>query len=240
MKKFLVGLLVASSLGSAFAADDQAAQIKALRDTLSNSFPNLKAKDIAATPVDGIYQVSRGASFGYATADGQYFFDGDLIDLAKAESLTEISRKSLRLAALNEIGEDKMIIYPAKNEKHVMTVFTDIDCGYCRKLHREMADYNKEGITVRYMFFPRSGPNTPSFKKAENVWCANNQNAAMDAAKSGKEVDNKVCSSPVMEQFRTGQSLGVRGTPALILDDGSMQPGYVPAARLVQQFASAK
>ncbi len=240
MKNLIVGLLLASTAASVTAADSKKSEMEALRDTLSNSFPNLKSSDITATPVEGIYQVSRGMSFGYATADGQYFFDGDLIDLAKAESLTESSRKSLRLAALDDIGESKMIVYPAKKEKHVMTVFTDIDCGYCRKLHREMEDYNKQGITVRYLFFPRSGPNTPSFKKAENVWCANNRNAALTDAKNGKVVADKECASPILQQYRAGQRLGVRGTPALILDDGSMRPGYIPADRLAQEFASAK
>lgn len=239
MQKLIAAVLLASSVASVYAAD-KAKTIENLRDTLSNSFPNLEASDITATPVDGIYQVNRGLSFGYATADGQYFFDGDLIDLDKAESLTETSRKKLRLAALEEIGEDKMIVFPAKKEKHVMTVFTDIDCGYCRKLHREMEDYNAQGITVRYVFFPRSGPNTPSFKKAENVWCAKDRNAAMTKAKSGQAVADKSCASPVMEEYRMGQRLGVRGTPALILEDGSMKPGYIPAARLAQEFASAK
>ena len=238
MKKIIAGLLLASTTLVASAADNQSAEIKALRDTLSNSFPAVTVQDITATPVKGIYQIARGLSFGYATADGKYFFDGDLIDLNKAVSLTEGTRKAMRLKALDEIGVDNMIVFKAKKQKHVMTVFTDIDCGYCRKLHHEMSDYNDAGITVRYLFFPRSGPNTASFAKAENVWCAKDKNKAMTDAKDGKDVKSATCNSPILQEYQLGQRLGVRGTPALILDDGSMKPGYIPAARLAQEFAN--
>ncbi|RZO84258.1 MAG: DsbC family protein [Oceanococcus sp.] len=237
MKRLIMGLLLASTAATLHAADDASGKIKTLRDKLSNSFPTLKTEDISTTPVKGIYQVNRGVSFGYVTEDAKYFFDGDLIDLKNAVSLTEGSRKSLRLEVLDKIGEDKMITFAAKNQKHEMTVFTDIDCGYCRKLHREMAEYNDAGITVHYVFYPRSGPNTPSFKKAEEVWCSKDQNKAMTEAKDGRDVSAKACSTPVMEHFRAGQEIGVRGTPALVLDDGTMQPGYVPAKRLAQLFA---
>lgn len=236
MKRLIMGLLLASSAATLQAADDTDAKIKQLLDKLSKSFPTLKVEDISTTPVEGIYQINQGMSFGYVTEDGDYYFTGDLVDVKKGASLTEISRKDMRLQILDDIGEDNMIVFPAKKQKHVMTVFTDIDCGYCRKLHREMADYNDAGITVRYVFYPRSGPNTPSFQKAENVWCSKDQNSAMTEAKEGKSVSAKSCPSPVMAQYRAGQEIGVRGTPALVLDNGVMQPGYVPANRLVKMF----
>ena len=148
-------------------------------------------------------------------------------------SLTENSRKALRLDALNDLGDQSMITFPAKDEKYVLTVFTDIDCGYCRKLHREMGDYNDRGITVRYLFYPRSGPDTPSFDKAESVWCSKDQNDAMTQAKMGANVSAKACENPVQAHYEAGQRLGVRGTPALIMPDGSVQPGYLPADRLL-------
>ncbi len=236
MKRLIMGLLLASSAATLHAADDASAKIKELRDNLSNAFPSLKTEHISTTPVDGIYQINQGMSFGYVTEDGEYYFTGDLVDVKEGRSLTETSRKAMRLEILDSIGEDNMIVFPAKKQKHVMTVFTDIDCGYCRKLHREMADYNDAGITVRYVFYPRSGPNTPSFQKAENVWCSKDQNVAMTEAKEGKSVSAKSCPTPVMEQYRAGQEIGVRGTPALVLDNGVMQPGYVPADRLITMF----
>ncbi len=239
MKKLIVSLIVAGLSAAAGAAGPKDAELQAVKDRLAKAFPGLSDQDIRRTPVDGLFEVSRGLSFGYVTEDGKYFLDGDLVDIERGESLTENSRKNLRLKALDELGESKMIVFPAKDEKHVVTVFTDIDCGYCRKLHREMADYNKQGITIRYLFYPRSGPNTPSFAKAKNVWCSNDRNGAMTDAKQGEELPDKGCVNPVLEHYRAGQKLGVRGTPALILDDGSMQPGYVPAAQLAQQFAQA-
>lgn len=236
-KLFFTGFVALLAAATVQAAGPQDAEIQALHQKLSQSFPKLRASDISRTPAPGLFEVSRGLSFGYVTQDGKYFVDGDLIDLSRGESLTEKSRKTLRLSALDDLGEDQMVVFPAKNEKHVMTVFTDIDCGYCRKLHREMAQYNAQGITVRYLFYPRSGPNTASFKKAENVWCAQDRNEAMTEAKQGREVDSPACSNPVMAHYRAGQELGVRGTPALILDDGSMRPGYVPAAQLGPELA---
>ncbi len=237
MRKLILGLMLAGLTTGLQAAGPKDAQLEALKETLQKSFPGLDTRNINRTPVDGLFEVARGLSFGYVTADGKFFIDGDLIDLERGESLTENSRKELRLAALDKIGEDKMLVFPAKKQKHVMTVFTDIDCGYCRKLHREMADYNAQGITVRYLFYPRSGPNTASFNKAEDVWCADDRNAAMTRAKQGESVKSKACQAPVHEHYQAGQTLGVRGTPALILDDGSLRPGYIPAARLAQEFA---
>lgn len=237
MKKLILGLSIAGLCLTAQAAGPRDAEIEALITKLKPSFPGLQVKDVRRTPVDGLFEVSRGLSFGYVTADGEYFLDGDLIDLKKGLSLTEDSRKSLRLDAMKSIGEDKMIVYPAKNEKHVMTVFTDIDCGYCRKLHREMADYNARGITVRYLFYPRSGPQTASFSKAEHVWCADDRNDALTQAKQGSKVPARQCQTPVLEHYQAGQRLGIRGTPALVLEDGSIKPGYLPADRLAQELA---
>lgn len=224
---------IATLFGSAVAvaADGGIDEVYA---ALSEAMPNLKKENISASPVPGIYEVSRGMSFFYATADGRYVFSGDLIDVRDGRSVTENNRKSMRLLELAKTNQDDMIIFPAKHEKYQITVFTDIDCGYCRKLHREIDKYNAKGITVRYMFYPRSGPNTPSFKKAENVWCAADRNDAMTTAKQGGEVDAKACENPVRQHFETGQALGVRGTPAIVLQDGGMQPGYVPADRLIK------
>jgi thiol:disulfide interchange protein DsbC len=113
-------------------------------------------------------------------------------------------------------------------------VFTDIDCGYCRKLHNEMAKYNAEGITVRYMPYPRSGLNTPSYYKAVSVWCSDDRRDALTRAKAGKDVPRATCDNPVQASLELGHQLGVTGTPALVLEDGQLLPGYVPAKKLSQ------
>lgn len=223
-----VGLLLASMspLATAAGVDD-------VYKSLRQAMPSLSKDDISPSPVEGIYEVNRGMSFFYATSDGRYVFSGDLVDVASGTSITENTRKSLRLQQLAQVDSDSLILFPAEKEKYRITVFTDIDCGYCRKLHREMADYNARGITVAYLFYPRSGPNTPSFTKAESVWCAADRNVAMTSAKQGATIKTEKCSNPIRQQFELGQSLGVRGTPALVLPDGSMQPGYLPADRLL-------
>ena len=123
-------------------------------------------------------------------------------------------------------------MFPASQAKYRVTVFTDIDCGYCRELHRHIDQYNAAGITVRYVAFPRAGEGSASFKKAENVWCAADRKAAMTTAKAGKDNPDKVCDNPVAEQMHAGEGLGVSGTPAILLDDGRLLPGYVPPDEL--------
>jgi len=234
MKKWIAAATVTAGLAFGLTSPLAAADgIDDVYKSLSQAMPSLKKEDISPSPVEGIYEVNRGMSFFYATADGQYVFSGDLVDVTTGSSITENNRKSLRLQEIAKVSEGSMIVFPAKKEKYRVTVFTDIDCGYCRKLHREMADYNAKGITVQYLFYPRSGPNTPSFTKAESVWCSKDKNAAMTNAKQGSMVTSEKCQNPVRQQYELGGVLGVRGTPALLLPDGSMQPGYLPADRLI-------
>jgi len=141
---------------------------------------------------------------------------------------------------VNDLGEENMIIFPAKNSKHTISVFTDIDCGYCRKLHNEIDQYNAKGITVRYLAFPRAGIGSPSYDKAVSVWCEKDRQAAMTRSKSGETLPKASCKNPVAEEYELGQLLGVNGTPALVLDNGSLLPGYVPANRLVRVLNEAK
>jgi thiol:disulfide interchange protein DsbC len=132
------------------------------------------------------------------------------------------------------MDESQMIVFPAKNEKHKVTVFTDIDCPYCVKLHRDMKDYNSEGITMRYMAYPRAGIGSNSYKKIVNVWCSDDKAKAMTDAKEGNKIANKSCDNPVAQQYQLGQALGVQGTPAIFLEDGTSLPGYVPPKRLAE------
>ena len=122
----------------------------------------------------------------------------------------------------------------------MLTVFTDIDCPYCAKLHREVPQLNKNGITVEYLMFPRAGLGTPSFKKAVSMWCAEDNNKSMTEAKEGRPIDNKTCENPIKAQYQLGQELGVRGTPALITKTGKLIPGYVPADRLTKMLLGEK
>jgi thiol:disulfide interchange protein DsbC len=195
-----------------------------------------KLEDLKPSPISGIYQFVQGADVSYLTADGKFFLDGNLYDMASRANLTEAIRSHARLAMINAVPESQMVIFSPKNPLFTITVFTDVDCQFCRKLHSEIAEFNKLGVRVRYMFFPRTGPNTESWRKAEVVWCSADRNEALTRAKAGAELDmNKTCGpTPVAREYALGQSIGVRGTPAIITEGGDFISGYMPPRELVQ------
>lgn len=205
---------------------------------LTNAVPGLKVTSVRESEAPGLYEVqSNNGDTIYTTADGQYLLTGDLLKITDQgiANVTEEARADQREQVLADFGDDGVIRFPADGEqKAVINVFTDIDCPYCRKLHDEVPQLNAYGITVNYYAFPRSGPGTPSFKKYVSVWCAEDQQAAMDAAKGGRSVAAASCENPVLEQFRLGSRVGVTGTPAIVLEDGNMVRGYVPADNLAQ------
>ncbi len=211
---------------------DRAVIVKAMKSIV----PDFKADKISPSPIKGISEILIGPQLFYVTNDGKYLFQGSLIDIKSRTDISEERRKSIRLDAVNAMGEDKMIIFPASKPRHTITVFTDIDCGYCRKLHKEVDQYNEKGITVRYMMYPRSGVNTASYYKAVSVWCEDDRNAALTDSKSGKTLPKAECDNPVKAHMDLGKLLGVKGTPAIVLDDGELLPGYVPAVRLSKQL----
>jgi len=129
-----------------------------------------------------------------------------------------------------------MIVFGPDAPKRYITVFTDIDCSYCRKLHNEVAELNEAGIQVRYLAFPRAGIGSKSHKKYESVWCNDDQQTALTSAKSGASVPSANCTNPVAETYKLGQEVGVRGTPTIIFDDGTVAPGYVPAKDLIKRM----
>ena len=225
-------LFLSMSLLNVSVADTGAQE--AITKSLSKIFPGVTPDKIAPSPMEGVSEVLIGPRLMYVSNDGKYLLQGSLIDLKTRTDIGEERRNGIRLDALNDLGEEKMIVFPAKEQKHVITVFTDIDCGYCRKLHGEMDKYNEKGITVRYLMFPRAGIGSASYKKAVSVWCSKDQQDAMTRSKSGENVPNVTCDNPVKEEYELGQLIGVRGTPAIVMEDGAMLPGYVPAARLVK------
>lgn len=231
----VAAFLGALGLGAASAGEDSAGDVGVVRHALENLVPGLEPDTIRPSPLAGLYEVMYGPRIYYVSSDGRYLIQGDLVDLETRENLTEASSSKARLKSLGEVGEDKMVVFapePPGHIKHVITVFTDIDCGYCRKLHSQMAEYNKEGIEIRYLLFPRAGIGSPSYEKAVSVWCSDDRRAALTEAKQGKPIENKKCEDPVAQHMHLGELMGVTGTPALILESGELLPGYVPPARL--------
>ena len=194
----------------------------------------LQATKITDSAVPGLKQVLTNRGVFYMSADSKIFIAGRMFDVDNnMTNLTEAALSDLRLEGMAKY-EDSMIVYPAKDEKHTVTVFTDTTCGYCRKLHAQMEDYNKLGITVRYLAFPRGGMDSRSFDEISAVWCAKDQQDAMDKAKNGDSLEFARCNAPIAGHYNLGQAAGVSGTPAIMLEDGSMIPGYKPPAALAQ------
>jgi thiol:disulfide interchange protein DsbC len=179
-----------------------------------------------------VYEVAIGPRLVYMTGDGRYLIQGGISDLETREDLTEPRRNAVRLDVINKVSEDQMVVFGPKDAPYTITVFTDIDCGFCRRLHAEIGKYNASGIRVRYLFMPRAGKGSESYKKAVGVWCAKDRQRAMTDAKAGKDVPAQDCKNPVDEHLALAELLGINGTPALILPDGELLPGYVPADRL--------
>lgn len=210
----------------------QAADIDELKKQLSESLPNLSIDSLQPVDNTGLYEAVINGEIVYFSADGRYVLQGELVSLESRTNLTEQRRVSLRKGILEGLDEKDMIIFEPEKAQHTLTVFTDIDCVYCRKMHSQIEQYQDLGIRIRYMAYPRGGIGSKSYDDAVTVWCNDDRRDAMTRAKSGEELEAKTCDNPVEAEFNIGRKLGVQGTPALFLESGQMLPGYVPPERL--------
>lgn len=227
--------------GTSLAWADDDAEIQKVKQIFTQIIPGATPDIVSPSALEGLYEVVYGAQVLYISKNGRYLMQGDVIDLEKRVNLTEDARSVQRNKLVKDMNEATMIIFEPKGKaKHSLTVFTDIDCGYCRKLHREMDDYLAEGIRVRYLAFPRSGANSKSYFKAVSVWCADDRKLAMTEAKSGKELPRATCDNPVKEHMKMAEMFAITGTPTLVMDNGEIVPGYVPAKRLARMLDDAK
>jgi len=224
-----------AAVPGAAAADPRVALLKRLP-------AGAKLQDLQPSPIAGIYQFVQGADISYLTADGKFFIDGSIYDMNSRRNLTEQRRTAARAALLAAVPESQMLIFSPPNPRYTITVFTDVDCPYCRKLQGEMAELNGLGVRVRYMFYPRSGPNTSSWRKAEAVWCSPNRKEALARATAGGDLAGAaICSpTPVAREYALGREIGVRGTPAIITPSGRYIDGYLPSRELVQEIRAVQ
>jgi thiol:disulfide interchange protein DsbC len=229
--KLFCGLLLVVSLSAT--ADDK---YSAVEERIRALAPNATSLAISETPIEGILMVQIGGDIIYASADGRYMIQGRVIDLETREDLTEGAKSGMRKELLASVDTSKQISFAPEEPTFELTVFTDIDCGYCRKLHAQVEEYNEQGIAIRYMAFPRAGIGSRSYEKFVSVWCADDQQAAMTLAKSGADPDPAQCENPIAQQYQLGQELGVTGTPALLTPEGMLIPGYVPPEQLRQRL----
>jgi len=245
--KVMAGILVfVPTLWSmnSWSADDQQKKLETIQAVLKNFMPRGTPDSVAESVVPGLYEAIYGAQVIYISDNGRYMVEGDMYDLKDRVNITEVKRQTGRVKAIDNIDKDSFIEFKPENgaAKYTVTAFTDIDCGYCRKLHKEIKEYNKLGIAIRYAAFPRSGLNSASFYKAENVWCAKDQQQAMTFAKSGATLEQlknvektagKQCEDIIKRHYQTAREVGVTGTPTLVMSDGQVIPGYMPAERLL-------
>lgn len=207
-----------------------------IKSSLAIISPNLKIEEITQTSIPGVYQIVAGPTILYSDATGKYFFEGPLYHLENNKDFTNLTAQRqavLVKKTLDTVDPTTMITFKAPEEKTYITVFTDIDCTYCRALHKEVGDLNKAGITVRYMAFPRVPAGQPSFLKAQAVWCAPDRNAALTLAKQGNEPVPASCKDPVAAHQEIGKSLQFAVTPVIVFKNGTVMPGYVPAKELI-------
>jgi thiol:disulfide interchange protein DsbC len=230
--KALIALPLSLVLSAALADDKPLS-----KEELAGKLNGIEPSDISESPVRGLYQVAIGANVAYVTTDGKYIVRGDIYDADSSANITEETRSRARVSMLQSVDPKSMIVFRPKdgNVKHTVTVFTDVDCGYCRQFHREIDKVTALGIEVHYLFFPRTGPDTESWAKAEHVWCAADHNAALTKAKLGGDVPDKSCgNTPVESHWSLGKRIGVRGTPAMFSESGELIGGYLPPATLAK------
>ncbi len=235
-----LALCGAAACNAAPAQEPQSEPRVDARAEVASHIPGTRPEQLRASPIPGIYELTRGAEIAYVTSDGKYAITGDLYDLAANDDLTEARRREARLRLMATVPESDMVIFAPRDPKYTVTVFTDVDCGYCRKLHSEIAEYNRLGVRVRYLAYPRTGPNTSSWTKAEQVWCSANRNEALTRAKLGQELPAKPCpNNPVARSWALGRDFALDGTPAIVMADGELLPGYVPPDVLAKHLQDA-
>lgn len=207
-----------------------------VRKALTGKIIGADKAQIQAAPIPGMFEVIAAGQLYYVTDDGRFLFQGNAFDLVEGKDLTEPRMNEVRAQQLNSVDDAQAIVFTPKDGKvkNRINVFTDIDCHYCREMHKKMAGYLERGIEVRYLFFPRAGVNSPSAKKAEAVWCADDQHKAMTDAKAFRKVEDRSCGNPVASHYRLGKELGVRATPTIMTDGGQVIPGFRPPEALEQ------
>ncbi len=200
--------------------------------------PNAKTIAISETPIEGVLQVQINSDIVYFSADGKYLLQGQIMDMDTRVNITDQAKAGIRIELLAGLKQTEQISFVPEQAEHELLVFTDIDCGYCRKLHNQVEEYMQEGIAIHYLAFPRAGVGSASYDKFVSVWCAADQQSALTLAKNGEEPEPLNCPNPITDQYELGREVGVTGTPALVTSNGTLIPGYMPPAKLRERLDS--
>ena len=209
-----------------------------IEKSLIKAIPSLKISDITKSEMQGVYRVeTENSEILFTDENGSYFLTGELYSTVggRINNLSEMRKKMVRADKISAVTNAEKIVFSPKGKTLAkVAVFTDIDCGYCRKLHKEVPRMNELGIEVSYLAYPRAGEGSDSYNKFVSAWCSDDKLDAMTLAKNGRSIPEKTCKNPVMAQFELGRVLGVTGTPALVLEDGTLVPGYLTADKLAK------
>ena len=232
--KFVVLGMAVAAIISTNAVSDEA--LDRVYDALTSILPqNLPLNSVIESPISGVYEASISNQIYYVFEKDGYLIIGDAIDVRSGASLSDKKTEQAVYAVVNSTPPSNMVVFAAADPKRHVTVFTDIDCGYCRRFHQEVPQLTAAGMEVRYMAFPRAGVESESYNKIVNVWCSDDQQKAMTDAKNGVKLPVASCTNPIADQYRQGVQAGINGTPTLVLDDGTMIGGYVPADELLSR-----
>jgi thiol:disulfide interchange protein DsbC len=234
MKSVLIGLGMFLTLSSiAYGAD-----FEAVEERISSLVPDMSQVAISETPLTGVLQVRIGGDIVYMSQDGRYLMQGRLIDMDTQVDLTDQAMAGIRKQQLADLDSADFVTFGNGEADHEVLVFTDPDCGYCRRLHEQIDAYLESGIRVNYVAFPRAGIGSPTHEKMVSIWCADDRQEAMDIAKAGGNPDPATCENPVADQYALGKSVGVTGTPSILTFNGDLIPGYVPPEQLRERLQS--
>ena len=209
---------------------------KEFQKSLSRLSSDFEISDVKETPIKGIYQVTIGPDVIYMSRDGNYVLKGEILDIGNRRNLTEDFHAQKRINLLNTIADSEYIEFSSTKTKNHIYVFTDVDCGYCRKLHRDVPELNSMGIAVRYLAYPRAGVDSIIGEEMRNVWCAENRQKALTTSKNRQPIEVKICDAPIARHHALGRELGVTGTPAIFLENGRKLPAYIPPDELYEQI----
>ena len=221
--------LTLATFSTVLEADSEAS----IRQALTKVLPGDLTYDLKPAPIQGLYSVMIGPQVLYVTNDGRYLMEGNVFDLQTHVNITDNLKREARIASLASVQEaDTLTFKSAQLDAETVTVFSDVDCAYCRQFHKEMADYHARGINIRYLFFPRDGKNSDTYQKMQNIWCNENPREAWTAAIAGKSVTTAACANPIDRHIALGRLMEIRGTPAIILPSGEHVAGYLSADKL--------
>ena len=227
--KYSLAVICAAVLSAQVLAGEVSEDLQQVRDKVAGMFDSIEPEHVNASPVDGWYTIQKGSIIAYITEDGRYMLQGDLIDLDNQVNLTEASRSQSRRDLMASVTEDSAITFSPTETKYSVSVFTDIECTYCRRLHSQIDEYLAHGIEVRYLLYPRNGPASRSWNTSEEVWCAADRHNALTMAKLDRKFETTSCdASVVQDHYVMGQAVGLSGTPAIVLDNGTLISGYLP------------